>query len=68
MIEYLLKKKSIIDVLNYYNMSKITVLLLTHKVRIEQHSQVENMNVKIVVNKKGNGNNQQGFGRGQSQN
>ncbi|KAK2653260.1 hypothetical protein Ddye_013116 [Dipteronia dyeriana] len=53
---------------NCYSMSEITALLLTHEARIEQHTQVETLKVNLVANKKGNGNNQQGFGRGQSQN
>ncbi|KAK2662626.1 hypothetical protein Ddye_001200 [Dipteronia dyeriana] len=103
MTEYLLKKKSIIDVLAYsgygmtekdkimyvlsglgaeydsfvipitsmqncYSMPEITALLLTHEARIEQHTQAETLNVNLAANKKGNGNNQQGFGRGQSHN
>ncbi|KAK0606776.1 hypothetical protein LWI29_004295 [Acer saccharum] len=53
---------------DYYTMHEVTSLLLTHEARLEQHSQVINLNVNLATNKKGNGNNQQGSSKGQSQN
>ncbi|KAK2640538.1 hypothetical protein Ddye_028333 [Dipteronia dyeriana] len=53
---------------NYYIMPKITAFLLMHEARIEQHSQTETLNVNMAANRKGNGNNQKAYGRGQSQN
>ncbi|KAK0582434.1 hypothetical protein LWI29_025645 [Acer saccharum] len=47
---------------NCYSLPEITALLLTHEVRIEQHTQVESLNVNLAMNKKGN-NSQNGYGR-----
>ncbi|KAK0601129.1 hypothetical protein LWI29_021446 [Acer saccharum] len=51
---------------NCYSLPEITALLLTHEVRIEQHTQVESLNVNLAMNKKGN-NSQNGYGRGSGQ-
>ncbi|KAL5756550.1 hypothetical protein ACOSQ2_021296 [Xanthoceras sorbifolium] len=55
---------------NLYTLPEITALLLTHEAIIEQHNQVESLNVNMAVNKKGNnsgGNSQSSYGRGNNQ-
>ncbi|KAK2659296.1 hypothetical protein Ddye_005829 [Dipteronia dyeriana] len=54
---------------NCYSLPEITTLLLTHEMRIVQHSQVESLTVNLVVTKKrNNSSGQSGSRRGFSQN